>query len=325
MHAGTGTSGPAGERERERERVLVAGATGYLGRRLVPRLVAGGRTVRALVRGGAARAAGFPHLAGCEIEEGEVTDAAACARAAAGADAIVNLVGIIREKGEATFEAVHVGGTRALVEAGRAAGVRRFLYVSALGARPDAASGYGRTKAGAERLVRESGLAWLVLRPSIVFARDGEFYGILDDLTATPLVPVLGQGRALLSPLHADDLAALEAAAFDHPEAWNRAYEVCGPEAIPFIDLLRRVARGRGRRIALFHVPLFLARPAVRLMARLLPDPPITPDQLVMLEEGSTCDPGPAERAFGLRFRPVDDVLGDRPAAPSPSAPGTAA
>ncbi|MEO6462984.1 MAG: NAD(P)H-binding protein, partial [Candidatus Eisenbacteria bacterium] len=233
MHAGT-TGAPG-------ERVLVAGATGYLGRRLVPRLLARGRTVRALVRGGAARAATFPHLQDCEIADGEVTDAASCRRAAASADAIVNLVGIIREKGAVTFEAVHVGGTRALIDAGREAGVRRFLYVSALGARPDAASGYARTKAEAERLVRESGLRWLVLRPSIVFARDGEFYGILDDLTATPLVPVLGPGRATLSPLHADDLADLEAAAFDHPEAWNRAYEVCGPEAIPFVDLLRRV------------------------------------------------------------------------------------
>jgi uncharacterized protein YbjT (DUF2867 family) len=306
------TEGAAGER------VLVAGATGYLGRRLVPRLQARGRIVRALVRGGAGHAAAFPHLAGCEIAAGDVTDAASCRSAAAGADAIVNLVGIIREKGAATFEAVHVGGTRALVEAGRDAGVRRFLYVSALGARPDAASGYGRTKAEAERLVRESGLAWLVLRPSIVLARDGEFYGILDDLTATPLVPVLGSGRARLSPLHADDLADLEAAAFDRPAAWNRAYEVCGPEAIPFVDLLRRVARGRGRRVALFHVPLFVARPAVRLMAKLLPDPPITPEQLVMLEEGSTCDRSAAEQAFGLRFRPVDDVLGDRgPGTPS--------
>ena len=308
-----GTTGAPGDR------VLVAGATGYLGRRLVPRLVARGRRVRALVRGGAARAAAFPHLAGCEIAEGEVTDAAACRRAAVEVEAIVNLVGIIREKGAATFEAVHVGGTRALLEAGRAAGVRRFLYVSAIGARLDAASSYARTKAEAERLVRESGLTWLVLRPSIVFARDGEFYGILDDLTATPLVPVLGPGRAPLSPLHADDLADVQAVALDRPAAWDRAYELCGPEAIPFVDLLRRVARGRGRKVALFHVPLFLARPAVRLMARLLPDPPITPDQLVMLEEGSTCDRGPAEQAFGLTFRSVDDVLGDR--LPAPAAP----
>lgn len=294
------------------ERVLVAGASGYLGRRLVPRLLARGRRVRALVRGGAARAASLPHLAGCEIAAGDLSDAASCRRAAEGMDTIVHLVGIIRESGTATFESVHVDGTVALVQAARHAVARRFLYVSALGARPDSTGPYARTKAEAERIVRHSGLTWLILRPSIVFARDGEFYGILDRLTAVPLVPVLGSGRAPMSPVHADDLADIEANALDRPAAWNRAYTVCGPEAIPFVDLLRRVARGRRRAFVPVHVPLLLARPAIALAARLLPAPPITPDQLDMLEAGSTCDPGPVERAFGVTLRPVDDVLGDR-------------
>ena len=294
-------------------RVLVAGATGYLGRRLVPRLLARGRRVRALVRGGAARAASLPHLAGCEIADGDLADAASCRRAAEGVDTIVHLVGIIREQGTATFESVHVGGTVALVQAARHAGVARFLYVSALGARADAPGAYFRTKAEAERIVRDSGLTWLVLRPSIVFARDGEFYGILDRLTRFGVVPVLGSGRAPMSPIRADDLAEIEASALDRPAAWNRAYAVCGPDAIPFVDLLRRVARGRGRPAFLVHVPLVLARPGVALAARVLPEPPITPDQLAMLEEGSSCDSSVVARAFGVVPGSVDDVLGDRP------------
>ncbi len=294
------------------ERVLVAGASGYLGRRIVPRLLARGRLVRALVRGGATRAAGLPHLAGCEIADGDLADAASCRRAAEGTDTIVHLIGILREKGTATFESVHVDGTVALVQAARHAGSRRFLYVSALGARSDAPGAYARTKAEAERIVSTSGLTWLVLRPSIVFARDGEFYAILKRLTAVPIVPVLGPGRAPMSPVHADDLADLVARALDRPAAWNRSYAVCGPAAIPFVELLRRVARGLGRAAFPVHIPLVLARPAVALAARLLPAPPITPDQLAMLEAGSTCDPAPAERAFGMTMRPVDDVLGDR-------------
>lgn len=295
--------------------ILVAGATGYLGRRLVPRLVAAGHAVRALVRGGAERAAGVPHLAGCEIAAGDLADAGSCRRAAEGVDTVIHLVGIIRERGAATFEAVHVGGTTALVQAARHAGARRFLYVSALGARPDGPGAYSRTKAAAEDLVRQSGLTWLVLRPSVVLARDGEFYRILDQLTAIPLVPVLGSGRARMSPLHADDLADLQVAALDRPAAWNRAWAVCGPEALSFVELLERAARGRGRRIVRFHVPIRLARPAVALAAALLPDPPITPGQLAMLEEGSTCDPAPAARAFGLVLRPIDDILAARGAA----------
>jgi NADH dehydrogenase len=303
---------------REGERVLVAGASGYLGRRLVPRLLARGRRVRALVRGGAARAASLPHLAGCEIADGDLADAASCRRAAEDCATVVHLVGIIREKGAATFESVHVDGTVALVQAARHAGSRRFLYVSALGARPDSPGAYARTKAEAERIVRSSGLTWLVLRPSIVFARDGEFHAILTRLTALPIVPVLGPGRAPMSPVHADDLADVAASALDRPSAWNRAYAVCGPEAIPFVELLRRVARGRGRAFIPVHVPLWLARPAVALAARVLPEAPITPDQLAMLEAGSTCDPGPVERAFGVTMRPVDDVFGDRPSRGTP-------
>jgi uncharacterized protein YbjT (DUF2867 family) len=291
------------------ERVLVAGASGYLGRRLVPRLLASGRTVRALVRGGEAAAARHPHLAGCEIADGDLADAASCRRAAAGVDTVIHLVGIIREEGTSTFEGVHVGCTVALVQAARHAGCRRFLYVSALGARPDGPSEYSRTKAEAERIVRDSGLTWLVLRPSIVLARDGEFHAILRRLTALPLAPVLGPGRAPFSPVHADDVADVQVAALDRPAAWNRAYDVVGPETMPFVTLLRRTARALGRAVLPVHLPLAIARPLVALAARILPAPPITPGQLAMLEEGSAGDPATVERAFGLTMRPLTDLL----------------
>ncbi len=292
-----------------RERVLVTGATGYLGRRLVLRLLASGRAVRALVRGGAEAAAAHPHLAGVEIAAGDLGDAAACRRAAEGVDTVIHLVGIIMERGRATFEAVHVEGTRTLVEAARGAGVRRLLYVSALGARADAPTAYWRTKARAEELVRGSGLAWLVLRPSLVLARDGEFYAVLRQLTAFPLVPVLGPGTSRLAPVRADDLAAIEVAALDHPEAWGRAHEVVGPEAVAFNELLRRVARGRGRKVMLVHVPLALARPLVSLLAAVLPSPPITPGQLAMLEEDSVADPADLKASFGVTVRSIDPIL----------------
>ncbi len=296
------------------ERVLVAGATGYLGRRLVPRLRATGRTVRVLVRGGAARAAAFPHLAGCEIAAGDLADAASCRRAAADVDTILHLVVIIRESAGATFESVHVGGTVALVQAARHAGARRFLYVSAIGARPDAPTAYWRTKAEAERIVANSGLTWLVLRPSLVLARDGEFYGVMKQLTAIPLVPLLGGGKTLIQAVHADDLAQVEAGALDHPAAWNRIVDVVGPEAIPFKVLLARTAKGLRRPVVFLPVPIALARPFVHLAAAVLPVPPITPGQLAMLAEDSVGDPDDVLRLFGVRVRPIDDVLGDRPA-----------
>ena len=300
------------------ETILVTGATGYLARRLVPRLRARGHTVRALVRGGAARVARdrtAAHLAGCDVADGDVTDAPSCRAAAEGCTAVVHLVGIIREKGQATFERVHAGGTRAIVDAARAAGLRRVLYVSAIGARPGAPSAYWRTKAAAEETVRGSGLEWIVLRPSIVLARDGEFFGLLRDLTALPVVPVLGAGTARLAPIAADDLAEIETRAFERPDAWNRVHEVCGPRAYPFDELVRLAgARGRGRSVALVHVPLAIARPLVAILGR-LPFSPVTSDQLAMLSEDSICDSGRIADAFGFAPRAVDDVFDDAAAA----------
>src|SRR5207249_2168088 len=188
---------------------------------------------------------------------------------AAGAHTVVNLVGIIRETGHGTFEALHVGVTNNLIAAARAEGAERFLYVSGLGVRADAGSEYGRTKWRAEEAVRASGLTWLVLRPAIVFARDGEFYGILKRLTAVPLVPVIGPGTNRLAPVLADDLALVEVEALTRPAAWNRAHDVAGPVAYEFRELLARVASGLGRTIVRVHVPVGLVRPVVEGMARL--------------------------------------------------------
>lgn len=291
------------------DRVLVAGATGYLGRRLVPRLLAKGHAVRALVRGGPERGRTIQELAGAEVVSGELGDPDSLASAARGMDTVVNLVGIIREQGMATFEAVHVDGTAALVQAARHAHCRRFLYVSALGAAPDASTAYARTKFRAEEIVRTSGLSYLVLRPSIVLAPDGEFYAILKDLVAIPIVPVLGPGTSRLAPVRAEDLAALEVASLDRLSAWNAVYAVCGPGTYTFNELLARTAKGLGRPIVRLHVPLVLARPFVAFLARVLPDPPITPDQLAMLERDSVCEPGPAEQAFGVRMESVEEVF----------------
>jgi len=221
-------------------------------------------------------------------------------------------VGIIREAGQGTFEELHVGVTRNLVAAAQAAGAERFLYLSALGVRADAPSAYGRTKWRAEEVVRASGLAWLILRPSIVFARDGEFYRLLRSLTAFPLVPVIGPGTARLAPVLAEDLAQVEVEGLSRPLVWNRAHAVAGPIAYAFQDLLLRVALGLDRRIVRVHVPVALVAPVVELVSHLGPLArlaPVTPGELVMLREDSVADPAPIEREFGVRLRPVDSVF----------------
>ena len=289
--------------------MLVAGASGYLGSRLVPRLHARGRVVRALVRGSSPAP---PHLERAELARGDLADPASLRHAAEGADTVIHLVGIIRERGAATFEAVHVQGTQALVQAARASGVRRFLYVSAIGARLDAATAYWRSKARAEAIVRESGMEWIVLRPSIVFARDGEICRVLRRLTAVPLVPVLGPGTSRLAPIRADDLADTLVAALDRPAAWNRLHEAAGPEAFTFDQLLKLAAHGRP--LVLLHLPLALARPLVALVSP-LPFAPVTTDQLAMLLTDSVADPAALREAFAVDVRSIRPILAGEDAA----------
>jgi len=200
----------------------------------------------------------------------------------------------------------------------KAAGIRRYLHMSALGTRPGARARYHQTKWRAEEAVRGSGLTWLVLRPSIVLARDGEFYRILKRLTAVPLVPVIGPGTNRLAPILADDMAMVEVEALTRPAVWNRAHDIAGPRAYEFKDLLARVAQGLGRPILRLHVPVGLVRPVVDLMARLGPLArlaPITPGELAMLREDAVADPATVEREFGVRLRPVDAVFEGREAA----------
>jgi NADH dehydrogenase len=112
-----------------------------------------------------------------------------------------------------------------------------------------------------------------------------------------------------MAPVRADDLAMVEVAALDRPDAWGRAHAIAGPEAMTFNELLRRVARARRMPVLLVHVPLAFARPLVAAMARLLPRPPVTPGQLAMLGEDSVADPAETLRVFGVAVRPIDAIL----------------
>ena len=297
------------------EAVLVAGAGGYLGSAVVAALRARGREVVALVRS-ARRAAARPALAGVKLREGDLLRPATLAGAAEGVESVIHLVGILRERGAQTFQALVVEGTEALLAEAQRAGARRFLYVSALGADPADAVAYFRTKGRAEDLVRASGLEWLVLRFAIVLGRGGEFLEILRRLAASPLVPLPGGGRVPLQPIHLADAAEMMARAGERSALWGRTWCACGPRPLELRELVRRVAGGP--RLYL-PVPWALARGGAAVL-RLLPAPPVTPDELAMLARGSVCDPGPAATAFGIALRGVEELLaGTEPGAPRPA------
>lgn len=265
--------------------------------------------------------AGVPAEAGVvQVVEGGLFDETALARAAAGVGAAIHLVGIIaedRRRGQ-TFERVHVLATRRVVEACRAAGVRRFIHMSALGTRPQAESAYHRTKWTAESYVRESGLDWTIFRPSVIHGPDGEFMRLMRKLTCgyfPPVLPHFGDGLARLQPVSVRDVARCFAAALALPETIGQVYDLGGPEAMTWRELYR-ICRATipGARTwkPVVGQPVVLAKLLAGTVMRL----PLLPrsmrfnaDQVQMALEDSTCDIGPVEQAFGIKLRGLREEL----------------
>ena len=286
--------------------VFVTGATGFVGHAVLQRLCAAGHVVRCLVRHGSeGRLRGFGAIARIE---GDVLTRRGLEEGMAGCDAVIHLVGIIREHRAAnlTFERVHVEGTRNVLEAAKAAGVQRYLHMSALGTRPGAASRYHLTKWAAEEAVRASGLTWTIFRPSIIYGRGDGFVTLLASMVRRlPVVPVIGSGRQRLQPIAVEQVAAGFAAALARPVTIKQTYEVGGPDAVTMVELIDSIGRALGRRrVHKVHVPLGVMTPLARLLHP-LPGFPVTPDQLLMLGEDSVCDPRPFFEAFQLEPVPL--------------------
>ena len=215
--------------------------------------------------------------------------------------AIIHLVGVIREHRArgVTFDALHTRATENMLRLAKAAGVPRFLHMSALGARPDARSRYHRTKWAAEEAVRASGLDWTIFRPSVIFGPGDELVSMLAGMVQRlPAVPVLGDGRYRLQPIAVEHVAEGFARALRVPASDGRVYEVAGPVAYPFVEILDHIGAALGRRA------VRKVRVATRIL-QALPFYPISSDQLTMLEEESVTDPA----AFYADFRLVPQSL----------------
>jgi len=295
--------------------IAVTGATGFVGRHIATVLARRGHAVRALVRS-PSQARALETL-GVELVPGDLADAAALTTLTRGASAVVHLVGIIMETGRATFHAVHVEGTRRVVEAARAAGVGRFVYMSAVSARdePDATP-YHRTKWQAEQLVRTSGLSHAVFRPSIISGPESPPIRTLARLHRwSPVVPVFGDGHFPTQPVWVEDVARAFALAVEQP-ALAGAFELGGPEVLTYEEFLLAIGRAARHPRPLVHLPLGLARAAAAAFDLLGAAAPLTSDQLQMLVEGSATPANAIESVFGIRPVPFEQGL-NRYLAPS--------
>ncbi|MGH7518053.1 MAG: NAD-dependent epimerase/dehydratase family protein [Gemmatimonadales bacterium] len=256
-------------------RALVTGATGFVGSHLVEALRSGGHHVAALVRT-PGKAAALTAL-GVEQVRGELSDRDALARAAEGRDAIFHVAGLTAAVDEAGYLRANQDGTRALLEAAERAGAGRFVYVSSMAAAGPAARGrpltgsepeapvtaYGRSKLAGESAVRESRLAWTIVRPPMVYGpRDREVLKVFQ-LARLGLAPVFGDGTQELSAVHAADLAGALVAAAATPGTAGATYYACHPEIFTSEAFVRAVGGAAGKRVTVLRIPPAVGRVAL--------------------------------------------------------------
>jgi len=281
-------------------RVFLTGGSGFVGSYILPRLLSAGHSVRALVHRRARNSTAMPADL-LEQVQGDICSAN-LAHLMAGCDAVINLVGIIYERGNETFEIVHHHGTRNLVEAARQSGVRRFVQMSALGARPLGGSAYHTSKFSAEEDVRHSGIPWVVLRPSLIVGAGSAFLQqMIAVMQAAPLFrPVPGPGKYRFRPVDVGDVAECFVQSLTNLAARGQTIDLVGGEELTLNEIGDAIAAHLKVRKTVLHVPLAIMKMAAALFSLLPIRAPVTSVQLRMLEEGSTADPGPMKRVFGI-------------------------
>jgi uncharacterized protein YbjT (DUF2867 family) len=290
--------------------ILVTGGSGFVGGHVVHELRGRELPVRCLVRD--TRKASKLAAWGCELAEGDVTDAASLRQAVEGCETVVHLVAI-RQGRQEQFQRVMVDGTRALLAAAKDAGVGRFVHMSALGtseATKDLVP-YYRAKWENEQLVRASGSPYVIFRPSFIFAGDG---GILPTFVKlarlAPVTPIIGSGRQRIQPIWADDVAAYFAEAVTRTDVAGHLFELGGPDVVSWNAFWERLKRVRGMRRPSIHVPVGLMRVNALVTERLPGNIPLTRDLLTMLEHGdNVVSDDEAVRTFELPLLSLDEQL----------------
>ena len=289
--------------------VTVLGGTGFLGQVIVRRLLETGAHVQIAVR----------HPARSGLDESndfvralhaDISDEATVAHAMKGADAVINAVGLYVERGAETFDAVHIHGALHVARQAARAGVKRLVHISGIGATPDSPSRYVRSRAQGEQYVQKSFEGTTIVRPSVLFGPGDSFLGSIDAITRMlPVFPLFGSGTTRLQPVHVADVAEAVARILEAPMTFSGVCELGGPRTYTYRELVEMVLDYRGRKRVLLPVP-FIAWMAQARLLSVLPSPPLTEDQVILMRQDNAVDESLITlQDLGITPRSIEDSL----------------
>ncbi|MFO1146316.1 MAG: complex I NDUFA9 subunit family protein [Rhodospirillales bacterium] len=293
----------------ERRIVTVFGGSGFIGRYVVRRLAAAEWIVRVAVRD--TESALFLKVAGDPGQvvpfAADITDEASVARAVEGAGAVVNLVGILYQRGRRTFQRIHVEGAATVARAARAAGAERLLQMSAIGADADSAAEYARTKAAGEKAAAEAFPGASVLRPSVVFGAEDNFLNRFAEMAR--FMPVLPVFATRFQPVWVGDVAEAYFRVLSDPATAGKTYELGGPQVVSFRQLMQLMLREIARERVLLPMPMAIAEFEAWFLEK-LPVPPLTRDQVKLLGSDNVVSPQALTlRDLGIEATAMEAVI----------------
>lgn len=285
--------------------ILVTGSTGYIGQHLVRRLVAQGETPRCLVRDPAKAVSLFPG-ASIEVVKGNTTDASTLGEAVKGVDTIVHAAFITADHKETpgnSYEETNVQGTARLIQAAEKAGVQRMIEMSGLGTRPDKAGSYMQGRYLAEKLLKESQLAWTIIQPSVLFGKNAPFIkGLADLVRSSPVVPLIGGGKMMFQPIYVEDVVSVVMKVLAEPERTrSQTYTIGGPAYYSFTQIIDELLHTLHKTRLKAPAPRLLVGTGAAVMEAVMPRPPLTRAAMTLFSFDNTTNLDSVEANFGFK------------------------
>jgi uncharacterized protein YbjT (DUF2867 family) len=291
--------------------ILITGATGYIGRHLIARLVAQGERPRCLVRD-INRAKRKLPAEKVELVQGATTSPDSLAAAVRGVDTIVHAAFLTADRKQSTgneYEKTNVQGTANLIKAAKKAGVKRIIEISGLGTKPDKPGSYMQGRYLAEKMLKESGLDWTIIQPSVLFGKNAPFIrGLADLIRTAPIVPLIGGGKIMFQPIYVEDVVTVSIKVLEDPSGTtNRTYTIGGPAYYSFTQIIDVLLKTMHKQRIKVLAPTPLVGIGAAVMEAVLPKPPLTKAAMTLFTFDNVTDLQSVERDFG--FTPVSFTI----------------